>query len=110
MHLVGHISRPTRSTNIWSSFVGTAAEPQAHTTKGWSMPAKQVQFRERSVRRIIRAALKEGLVAKSATITPDGTITVSLAEPSDREVSLDVSRELDDATNEWDKAYGKDAP
>jgi hypothetical protein len=72
------------------------------------MPAKPVEFRERSVRRILRAALKEGLVAKSATIAPDGTITVSLAEPSDREVSLDVSRELDDATNEWDKVGGAD--
>jgi hypothetical protein len=69
------------------------------------MPANKVQFRERSVRRIVRAALKEGLVAKSATIAPDGTITVSLAEPSAREVSV-VG--LDD--NEWDKAYGKDAP
>jgi hypothetical protein len=58
------------------------------------------------VRRIIRAAQKEGLVAKSATITPDGTITVSLAEPSHREVSLDLSRELDDITNEWDKVGG----
>jgi hypothetical protein len=64
------------------------------------MPAKQVQFRERSLRRIIRTALKEGLVAKSATIAPDGTITVALAEPSDREVSLDG---LNDAPNEWDK-------
>jgi hypothetical protein len=72
------------------------------------MPANPVQFRERSIRRIIRAALKEGLVAKSATIAPDGMITVSLARPSDREVSLDVSRELDDATNEWDKVGGED--
>jgi hypothetical protein len=74
------------------------------------VPTNKVQFRERSVRRIIRAAQKEGLVPKSATIAPDGTITVSLAEPSHREVSLDLSRELDDITNEWDKAYGKDAP
>jgi hypothetical protein len=57
------------------------------------------------MRRIIRAALKEGLVAKSATVAPDGTITVSLAEPSHREVSLDLC----DITNEWDKAYGKDS-
>jgi hypothetical protein len=70
------------------------------------MPANKVQFRERSVRRIIRAAQKEGLVPKSATIAPDGTITVSLAEPSKREVSLDV-RDLDDITNERDEAYGK---
>jgi hypothetical protein len=55
------------------------------------------------MRRVIRAARKEGLVAKSATIAPDGTITVSLAEPSHREVSLDVSRDTDDIVNEWDK-------
>ena len=67
------------------------------------MPTNKVQFRERSMRRIIRAALKEGLVAKSATVAPDGTITVSLAEPSHREVSLDVSRDIDDIVNEWDK-------
>jgi hypothetical protein len=74
------------------------------------MPTNKVQFRERAVRRIIRAAQKEGLVTKSATVAPDGTITVSLAEPSQREVSLELDRELDEATNEWDKAYGKDAP
>ena len=67
------------------------------------MPTNKVQFRERSMRRVIRAARKEGLVAKSATIAPDGTITVSLAEPSHREVSLDVSRDIDDIVNEWDK-------
>jgi len=48
------------------------------------------------VRRNIRAAQKEGLVAKSATAAPDGTITVSLAEPSQREVSLELSRDIDD--------------
>jgi hypothetical protein len=68
------------------------------------MPANKVQFRERSIRRIIRAALKEGLVAKSAAIAPDGTITVSLAEAPDRELSVAID------TNEWDKDYGKDAP
>ena len=68
------------------------------------MPPTKVQFRERSVRRIIRAAQKEGLVPKSATIAPDGTITVSLAEPSHREVSLDLSRDIDEIVeNEWDK-------
>jgi hypothetical protein len=80
------------------------------------MPANKVQFRERSIRRIIRAALKEGLVAKSATIAPDGTITVSLAEPSAREVSLDVNSNIHeltkgskDAPNEWDAPHGKPA-
>jgi hypothetical protein len=67
------------------------------------MPTNKVQFRERSVRRIIRAAQKEGLVPKSATIAPDGTITVSLAASSPAKVSLDLSREIDDIVeNEWD--------
>jgi hypothetical protein len=56
------------------------------------MPTNKVQNRERSVRRNIRAALKEGLVPKS--IAPDGT--VSLAAPSPAEVSLDLSRDIDD--------------
>ena len=59
------------------------------------------------MRRVIRAAQKEGLVAKSATIAPDGTITVSLAEPPRREVPLDLSRQLDETVeNEWDKTGG----
>jgi hypothetical protein len=65
------------------------------------MPANKVQFRERSIRRIIRAAFKEGLVAKAATIAPDGTITVSLAEAPKAELSIAI----DD--NEWDQPDGK---
>ena len=56
--------------------------------------------------RVIRAAKKEKLVAKLLKIEPDGTITLSLAEPSHREINLDVS--LDDLTNEWDKISGAD--
>jgi hypothetical protein len=74
------------------------------------MPANKVQFRERSVRRIIRAALKEGLVAKAATIAPDGTITVSLAEAPKGEVSVDLNSNPDELTkNEWDDPHGKPA-
>jgi hypothetical protein len=66
------------------------------------------------MRRVIRAARKEGLVAKSATIAPDGTITVSLAEPSRREVSLDLSRNIDDIIEneraKWGDTDGKDTP
>jgi hypothetical protein len=71
------------------------------------MPTGKVQFRERSVRRVIRAAQKEKLVAKSVKIEPDGTITLSLAEPSRAEVPLDLSRQLDEIVeNEWDKVGG----
>jgi len=58
------------------------------------MPTNKVQFRERSVRRIILAAQKEGLVIK--TIAPDGTITVSLAASSPSELSVDLGRQIDD--------------
>jgi hypothetical protein len=74
------------------------------------MPAKPVQFRERSYRRIIRAARKEGALSVTIT-TPGETITFSLAEQPDREVSLDLNiDELTKAKSEWDKDYGKDAP
>ena len=97
--------------------MGMEAEPRKRTTIGrWgairvlplevrAVPTNKVPFRERSIRRIIRAAQKEGLVAKSAAIAPDGTVTVSLAEPSQREVSVDIG----DIPNEWDQAYGKDS-
>ena len=68
------------------------------------MPTNKVQCRERSVRRVIRAAQKEKLVAKSVKIEPDGTITLSLAEPPRSEIPLDLSRQLDETVeNEWDK-------
>jgi len=57
------------------------------------VPTNKVQAKERT----IRAAQKEGLVAKSATVAPDGTITVSLSPQ--RELSVD----LGDMPNEWDK-------
>jgi hypothetical protein len=61
------------------------------------------------VRRLVRAAQKEHLVAKSVKIEPDGTITLSLAEPSRREVPLDLSRDIDEIVeNEWDN-HGKPA-
>jgi hypothetical protein len=73
------------------------------------MPTNKLPFRERSVRRVIRAAQKEGLVAKSATIGPDGTITVSLAEPSRREVPLDLSQKIDDLVESERAKWGDDA-
>jgi hypothetical protein len=70
------------------------------------MPTGKIQFRERSVRRVIRAAQKEHLVAKSVKIEPDGTITLSLAEPARAEVPLDLSRVDEIGENEWDN-HGK---
>lgn len=70
------------------------------------MPTGKVQFRERSVRRVIRAAQKEKLVAKSVKIEPDGTITLSLAERPRSEIPLDLSRDIEAIENEWDKVGG----
>lgn len=68
-----------------------------------------VLFKERNLRRAVRAMRKEKLVVKSATVTPDGTISVVIAEPSPPEVSADVTHEIDDLVKEWDNAYGKTA-
>jgi hypothetical protein len=61
----------------------------------------KVQFKERSARRAIRAARKEGLAINSVEIGPDGTIRV-LARASDQQIE-------DREVNEWDRDYGKPA-
>jgi hypothetical protein len=67
------------------------------------MPANPVLVKERSIRRIIRAVEKEGLAATALTYAPEsGTITISLAKPSQPEVTVD----LGDIPNEWDRDYG----
>ena len=38
------------------------------------MPKNIVLFKERTLRRAIRAVQKEGLVPKAATVAPDGTM------------------------------------
>jgi hypothetical protein len=70
------------------------------------MPTNPVLFKERNLRRAVRAMRKERLVVKSAIVAPDGTITVSIAEPSPLEVSADVTHEIDKLVKEWDNAYG----
>ena len=70
------------------------------------MPTGKIQFRERSVRRVIRAAQKEKLFAKSVKIEPDGSITLSLAERPRSEIPLDLSPDIDEIENEWDKVGG----
>jgi hypothetical protein len=87
------------------------------------MPRNIVLFKERTLRRAIRAVQKEGLIPKAATVAPDGTMSVSFADPILPEVSLpELDGEIEKLTeslwdrdrgkseNEWDRAYGKDAP
>ena len=64
------------------------------------MPSKPVDFKERNVRRALRAADKEGLVVRGYEILPSGLIRV-LTGPSDQKVE-------DPNANEWDD-YGKPA-
>ena len=87
------------------------------------MPTGVVLFKERTLRRAIRALQKERLVPKAVTVAPDGTMSVSFAEPVLPEVSLPEldgeietfventwDRDRGKSENEWDRAYGKDAP
>jgi hypothetical protein len=74
------------------------------------MPTSKVQFKERSARRAIRAACKEGLVVGGVEIAPDGTIRVLAALPN-HEINLDreVDALVESERSKWDHAYGKDA-
>ena len=87
------------------------------------MPKNIVLFKERTLRRAIRALQKERLVPTAVTVAPDGTMSVSFAEPVLPEVSLPEldgeietfventwDRDRGKSENEWDRAYGKDAP
>ena len=78
------------------------------------MPKGIVLFKERTLRRAIRALQKERLVPKAVTVAPDGTMSVSFAEPVLPEVSLDLSRNIDDIIEneraKWGDTDGKDTP
>jgi hypothetical protein len=72
------------------------------------MPKGTVLFKERALRRAIRAVQKEGLVPKAASVAPDGTMSVSFAEPPPVEVpELDGLEKFIEST--WDRDYGKPA-
>jgi hypothetical protein len=73
------------------------------------MPKNIVLFKERTLRRAVRGLQKERLKVKAATVAPDGTITLSIAEPVlpdlpglDGEVEKFVE-------STWDRDYGKPA-
>jgi hypothetical protein len=71
------------------------------------MPSKPVDFKERNVRRALRAADKEGLVVRGYEILPSGLIRV-LTAPSGQ-TAPSGCQEIDRDTNEWDADYGKPA-
>jgi hypothetical protein len=68
-----------------------------------------VLFKERTLRRAIRALQKERLVPKAATVAPDGTLTVSFAEPPPPEVSPELPGAEEFTESLWDRDYGKPA-
>jgi hypothetical protein len=73
------------------------------------MPKNIVLFKERTLRRAIRAVKKEGLVPKAATVAPDGTMSVSFAEPPPVEVSPELDGQIETFVESWDRDYGKPA-
>ena len=58
------------------------------------MPINKVQFKERSARRAIRAARKEGLVVGSLEVEPDGTIRVLAAPPGTKSQDSELDKWL----------------
>jgi hypothetical protein len=75
------------------------------------MPKNIVLFKERTLRRAIRAVQKEGLKVKAAAAAPDGTVTVSIAEPVLPKVNLpELDADIEKFTESlWDRDYGKPA-
>jgi hypothetical protein len=69
------------------------------------MPKDKLQWKLTDAKRLLRAVTKAGFAHRRLAISkkPDGTLTIEVAAPSRAEVSLDLSREIDDITNEWDK-------
>ena len=72
------------------------------------MPKENLQWKVSDAKRLLRAVEKAGFANRRKSISkrPDGTITIEIAAPSRAELSLDVSRDIDDITNEWDKRKG----
>jgi hypothetical protein len=75
------------------------------------MPKGVVLFKERNLSRAIRAVQKAGFKPKAATVAPDGTMTVSFAEPVLPEVNLpELDGEMEKLVEStWDRDYGKPA-
>jgi hypothetical protein len=74
------------------------------------MPKGIVLLKERTLRRAVRAVRKEGLIPKTVTVAPDGTMSVSFAEPPSFEVSPELDGEIETLVEStWDRDYGKPA-
>ena len=62
------------------------------------MPKENLPWKASEVKRLFRAVQKVGFANRrtSLSITKDGTLTIEVAAPSRAEVSLDVSRDIDE--------------
>jgi hypothetical protein len=69
------------------------------------MPKENLQWKASDANRLFRAVKKAGFANRRMSLSkhPDGTLTIEVAAPSRAEVSLDLNRDIDDITNEWDK-------
>jgi hypothetical protein len=69
------------------------------------MPKQNLQWKMTDAKRLLRAVQKAGFANRRMALSkkPDGTLTIEVAAPSPVEVSPEVSRAIDDITNEWDK-------
>jgi hypothetical protein len=74
------------------------------------MPKTKLDWKLTDAKRLLRAVQKTGLTTKSITKNADGSLTISVAPWSPPELSADVEKDVKSSLNEWDKAYGKDAP
>jgi hypothetical protein len=77
------------------------------------MPKENLQWKVSDAKRLLRAVEKAGFANRRMSLSkrPNGTLTIEVAAPSRAEVSLDLSRDIEDITNEWDKrGRGNDKP
>jgi hypothetical protein len=75
------------------------------------MPKGNVLFKQRTTTRAVRALQKAGLKVKAASFAPDGTMTLSIAEPVLPKVNLpELDGEIETfVESTWDRDYGKPA-
>jgi len=81
------------------------------------MPKENLQWKVSDANRLLRAVKNAGFANRRMSLSvkrSDGTLTIEVAAPSRAEVSLDVSREIDEIVEseraKWGDADGKGTP
>jgi hypothetical protein len=79
-----------------------------------AMPKDKLPWKASDAKRLLRAVHKAGFANRRMSLSPDGTLTIEVAAPSPVEVSLDVSRDIDDIVEneraKWGDKGGKGTP